>query len=463
MSLQKATVPTSYAEKLADYTVSFSLDLTPTHVVDRARYLLLDLLGAALAGVETPEANAAIKAVASMAPGGGQCTLWGTRKQSTPNCAALFNGIIAHARELDDFGGADHSGAVVIPALLAAVDSTPIISGKTLLESIIVGYDVARRVLDSAGGYRPHNHSDGFHSTGTCGSFGAAAAVSKALGLSVKETTWALGLAGSYTGGTWAFTEDGAMSKRFNVGRAAETGLTAAFLAKNGFTGPAHIFEAEWGGFLGTYAREKNHPKALTEDLGVSYGIMRSGIKPYAACRDIHSTLDIILQVRKEHNLKTENIAQIVVRLIPEMMQMIGSKALPRNRFEAQLNLRYSIGVALACGRAFIAEYEEPYLNMKDILQGAELVELIESPDLPFDSEPYITITTKDDRTIEGHIDYASGAPQNPLQPEFIIDKFISLATRALPAQQCQQLQKKILTVQSIPDMREITSELALQ
>ncbi|MFT5728230.1 MAG: 2-methylcitrate dehydratase PrpD [Desulforhopalus sp.] len=463
MTQQKEPVPSSYAEQLADYIVSFSLDLTPAHVVDYARYLLLDLLGAALAGVDTPEAKAALKAVAFMAPEGGQCTLWGTSKQSTPNCAALFNGIIAHARELDDFGGADHSGAVVIPALLAVVDSTPAISGKTLLESIIVGYEIARRVLDSAGGYRPHNHNDGFHSTGTCGSFGAAAAVSKALGLSVQETTWALGLAGSYTGGTWAFTEDGAMSKRFNVGRAAETGLTAAFLAKNGFTGPAHIFEAEWGGFLGTYAREKNHPEALIEDLGASYGIMRSGIKPYAACRDIHSTLDVILKAKQDHDLSIGNVARITVRLIPEMAQMIGRKALPKNRFEAQLNLRYSIGVALACGRAFIAEYEEPYLNMKDVLQGAELVELIESPDLPFDSEPYITITTKDDRTLEGHVDYASGAPQNPLQPEVIIDKFMSLATRALPAQQCQQLQKKILTVQSLPDMREITSALTLQ
>ena len=462
MTQQKELIPPGYAGQLADYIVSFSLDTTPPLVVDHARYLLLDLLGAALAGVDTPEAKAALHAIAFMAPTGGQCTLWGTSKKSTPNGAALFNGIIAHARELDDFGGADHSGAVVIPALLAVVDSNPTINGKTLLESVIVGYDVARRVLDSAGGYRPHNHSDGYHSTGTCGSFGAAAAVSKALGLSVQETTWALGLTGSYTGGTWAFTEDGAMSKRFNVGRAAETGLTAAFLAKSGFTGPAYIFEAKWGGFLGTYAREDVRPEALVKDLGLNYGIMRSGIKPYAACRDIHSTLDVILEAKKVHGLTTENIAEIKVKLIPEMAQMIGSTTLPKNRFEAQLNLRYSIGVALTCGRAFIAEYEEPYLNMKEVLQGAELVKLIESPELPFDSEPHITITTNNGKTIEGHVDYASGAPQNPLQPDVIIDKFSSLASRVFPAQKYVQLQEKILAVQSLPDIREITSELTL-
>ncbi|PHR29920.1 MAG: 2-methylcitrate dehydratase [Desulfotalea sp.] len=462
MEEQTKQKQTTYAQQLASYIVSFNLESTPSQVVTHARYLFLDLLGAALAGLDTPEAQAALRAVSFMAPSGGPCTLWGTEKSSTPNGAALFNGIIAHARELDDFGGADHSGAVIIPALLAVVDSNPTISGKTLLESIIVGYEVARRVLDSAGGYRPHNHSDGFHSTGTCGSFGAAAAVSKALGLSEKETTWALGLTGSYTGGTWAFSEDGAMSKRFNVGRAAETGLTAAFLAKSGFTGPAHIFESEWGGFLGTYAREDIHPEALVNALGTSYGIMRSGIKPYAACRDIHSTLDVIFEAKKAHGLTTQNIAKIEVKLIPEMAQMVGRKDLPTTRFEAQLNLRYSVGIALTCERAFIAEYEEPYLNMAEVKQGAELVELIASPELPFDSEPYITITTKDGQTIKGHVDYASGAPQNPLQADAIIDKFTSLATRVFTIDKCSQLREKVLSIDNAEDVQVITSLLTM-
>jgi len=139
-------------------------------------------------------------------------------------------------------------------------------AGRRVLEAMIVGYDVALRVLEAAGGYRAHN-GQGWHSTGTCGSFGAAAAAARALGLDAERTAWALGLAGSFTGGTWAFLDDGSMSKRYHPGRAAETGVLAAALARAGFTGPTRVFEAEWGGFLKTYAAGRARPAALTDAL----------------------------------------------------------------------------------------------------------------------------------------------------------------------------------------------------
>ena len=449
---------TGYAQQLAGFITRLDLDTVPVEVVGHAKYLLLDLLGAALAGIDTSEAEAAFKAVGLMFPGEGACTLWGTSKKASPNGAALFNGILAHARELDDFGGADHSGAVIVPALLAVAEAYPSVSGKTFLEAMIAGYEVARRVLESGGGYRPHNHGDGYHSTGTCGSFGAAAAVAKALGLGVKETTWALGLAGSFTGGTWAFTEDGAMSKRYHVGRAAETGVTAALLAASGFTGPAYIFEAKWGGFLSTYVRHHPCPQALIENLGEHYRLMRSGIKPYAACRDIHSTLDVVLAARRNHCLQAVDIDRVKVRCIPEMIQMIGSRSLPKTRFEAQLSLPYSIAVALLTGRAFIAEYEHPYLTDPEVERLAGLVELIESPELPFDSEPYVTVTTKDGRSLEGHVDFASGAPQNPMDHEAVIEKFAALASRVLSQPVWAQLKAIVLSLETQSDVRAVTS-----
>ncbi len=250
------------------------------------------------------------------------------------------------------------------------------------------------------------------------------------------------------------------MSKRFNVGRASETGLTAAFLAQSGFTGPTYIFEAKWGGFLGTYAREQQNPEALIQNLGNSFGIMRSGIKPYAACRDIHSSLDVILAAKSTHNLSPCDIERIEIRLIPEMLQMIGGKEPPRNRFEAQLNLRYSIGVALTTGRAFIEEFEAPYLDMKEVLQLAEKVILIDSPELPFDCEPYITITTVSGKTIQGHVEYASGAPQNPLPETSISAKFDSLAGRTLSSSQLTELKNTVLTTKALADCRDITNLL---
>ena len=233
----------------------------------------------------------------------------------------------------------DHTGAVVVPALFAVGEAYPVISGKGILEAMIVGYEVGRRVLDAAGGYRPLNHEDGWHSTGPCGSFAAAAAVGKALGLDARQTAWALGLAGSFTGGTWAFAEDGAMSKRYHAGRAAETGLVAACLARSGFTGPTAIFEARWGGFFATYARTAPRPGELVRELGRRYGILRSGIKPYAACRDIHSTLDVVLKARRDQGLKPDDIAGITVKCIPQILQLVGKASLPKPRLEAQPRL----------------------------------------------------------------------------------------------------------------------------
>ncbi|CAG36167.1 MmgE/PrpD family protein [Desulfotalea psychrophila] len=450
------------AEQLAEYIVALRFEQIPFAVIDHARHLLLDLIGASLAGIGTPEACAATRAVEMLAPQGGASLIWGTDRGTTPGGAALVNGIIAHARELDDFGGVDHTGAVVVPALLAVAESFPTISGEDFIAAMVVGYEVGRRVLNGAGGYRPHNHEDGYHSTGSCGSFAAAAAVAKLLRLNVEQTTWALGLAGSFTGGTWAFTVDGAMSKRYHVGRAAETGVVTALLALNDFTGPAHIFEAEWGGFLTTYARHTAVPEALTEALGRRYDTLRSGIKPYAACRDIHSSLDVLFKACREHHLQTADITSIEVRCIPEMKQMIGSLAPPTNRFEAQLSLPYSLAVALVTGRAFLSEYEEPYLFSKEVVAAMALVVLIEDPGLPYDSEPHIRIQTRDGRSIEGHVPYASGAPQNPLEPNAIYEKFDSLALRALSAERVKLLRRTILDIVALDDVRSISDLLKI-
>lgn len=456
------SMPNTLAAQLAGYCVRCTLSSMPLAVVTQAGYLLLDLLGAALAGVDTPEAQAAARAVTLLSPGGGPCTLWGTAATASPPAAALYNGIIAHARELDDFGGVDHTGAVVVPAILAVAEAFAPLSGQEVLEAMIVGYEVGRRVLDSAGGYRPHNHADGFHSTGTCGAFAAAAAAAKAMRLDQRQTMWALGLAGSTAGGTWAFAVDGAMGKRYNVGRAAEAGVVAACLARSGFTGPAHVFEAEWGGFLGACARADPRPEALVCEQPPGYGILRSGIKPYAACRDIHSSLDVVLAARRRHGLRPEDVAAIEVRCIPEMMQMIGKTGYPATRIEAQLSLPYSIAVALVTGEAFLDQYEPPMLGDPAVQRLAALVRLIEDPSLPFDSEPYLRIRATDGRVIDGHVDFAGGAPQNPLAGEQIVAKFRALARRTLPQAQVAMLGEKALALPTLADIRELIACLRI-
>src|SRR4029077_1260767 len=135
------------------------------------------------------------------------------------------------------------------------------------ITALVAGYDLAARTLEGAGGYRPVNDL-GWHSTGICGSFGAAAASAKVIGLDKEKFADALGVAGTFTGGIWAFLADGAMTKRFHPGTASETGLAAGLCAQCGTTGPRHVLETPWGGFFSTYSPGIATPAATLQGLG---------------------------------------------------------------------------------------------------------------------------------------------------------------------------------------------------
>jgi 2-methylcitrate dehydratase PrpD len=427
---------------LAEFGHGLRLAAVPAEVVAHAKLLLLDTLGAALAGVDTAEGKAAAAAARAFAAARGPCTVWGTPMRSTRAAAALVNGTAAHAQELDDFGGCDHSGAVVIPAVLAACEGLRP-SGVRVLEAMIAGYDVALRCLEAAGGYRAHN-GRGWHSTGTCGSFGAAAAVAKVLGLSAAQTGWAIGLAGSFTGGTWAFLADGAMSKRYHAGRAAETGVIAGFLAQEGFTGPGRVLEAEWGGFLPTYAADDARPEKILEGLGADFKILRSGVKPYACCRDVHSALDFVLDVRRRESLDADAVEAVELRCPAGTMRMLGNAA-PATRLAAQMSLPYSIAVAWVAGRALLEEYEDRWLADSKVRAFIPRVRMTVDAALADGTEPYITVTARDGRTFAGHVPVARGAPENPLSPAEVIAKYETLAARVLPGAEIARLKDAVL------------------
>ena len=451
------TAPTTLSGRLAEFGASLTLEQVPAAVISHAKLLTLDTLGAALAGVPTVEGQAAIRAVRTLAAPGGPSTLWGTAQRSTRAGAALVNGITAHAQELDDFGGCDHSGAVVLPAVLAACEGRGV-PGARVLEAIIVGYDVALRVLEAAGGYRAHN-GRGWHSTGTCGSFGAAAGVAKVLNLDAAHSTWALGLAGTFTGGTWAFLADGAMSKRYHPGRAAETGVVAAVLASEGFTGPAQVFEAEWGGFLTTYAPGDAQPERLTQALGTEFKIMRSGVKPYACCRGAHSTLDAVLDLRRRHDVTPDRVAGVAIRCTAADMQMLGDRT-PETRLAAQMSLPYSVAVALVTGRAMLDEYEDKWLRDRDTRALMGKVEIRVDAALPEGTEPYVTITTTGGQAYTGHVDVGRGAPENPLPAAEVIAKYRDLAARTLPQASVRAIEAVTLSLDERPNVDQLLEAL---
>jgi 2-methylcitrate dehydratase PrpD len=188
-----------------------------------AKSVLLDTLAVGVRGAESEAAAATRKGITSaLECSSGSASLWGTQLSLPPSAAALVNGTAAHAYEFDDFGGCGHSGAVVVPAVCAMAERVHA-DGRSVLMALAAGYDVAARVTLGAGGIGRTTIWAGTL-PGTCGTFGAAAGAARVMGLDANRFTSALGITGSFAGGVWAFLVDGAMTKRFHPGRAAENG-----------------------------------------------------------------------------------------------------------------------------------------------------------------------------------------------------------------------------------------------
>ena len=201
-------ITSTLTESLANYWTAARFEDLPGDTVRLAKRFLIDTLAAGIAGANTDVADAVLAAAqAGMEGAAGSAAIWGRSEKLPAPMAALVNGTSAHALELDDFGGCGHSGAVVIPALCALAGQHDF-TGKEALCALVAGYDLAARTLEGAGGYRPVNDL-GWHSTGICGSFGAAAVSAKLLGLDQERFADALGIAGTFTGGIWASLDSG--------------------------------------------------------------------------------------------------------------------------------------------------------------------------------------------------------------------------------------------------------------
>lgn len=443
--------------QFAQYAATLRYDDLPDDVRKLAHQVLLDTLGCAMAGAGTDDVAKIRRAMHAANGGDGDSPLWGTHDKAPLPLAALANGAAVHAREIDDFGGCAHSGSVVIPAALGTAARVGA-SGRELLTAIVIGYDIARRVMDGGGGYQAMKDC-GWHSTSTCGGFGAAAAVARLLGLDAQRIQWALGYAGSNAGGTWAFIPEGAMSKRVHPGFAAHTGVIAAYLAANDVTGPASIFEAPWGGYYPTYVPDAATPDEAVRDLGTDFRIRLVGVKPYAACRGIHSSIDVMLGLRANHHLRADQVKQIVVRGSPTHLKQLGKQEV-HTLLDAQFSLPYSIATSLISGGAMLDQYTAEALQRADVNALAKRVRVTVEPSVANGDEPYIDVELNDGRTLTDRVLIARGDCENPLPEEELRAKFRTAAAATLDATQIARLEESIMRASELADCRELAALL---
>ncbi len=288
--------------KFTEFIQSASYEQLPDGVIQKAKECFTDFLGVALRGSQTKSGEA----VKNIIQPCGESTVIGQGKSSALE-AGLANGIFAHSMDLDDGHRRAmlHPGACVIPAALSLCESGNR-TGKELIESIVVGYQVAIALGMMV---NPGHRQRGFHSTGTCGTLGAAAAASKATNLNEVEITNALGLAGTQAAGLLESDHSGSMGKHLHAGRAVHSGILSALLAKNGFTGARTILEGEEG-FLKAMADVDPHEVDLPIE---DYHISEVYFKIYPVCRHLHSSIDALLQIVNEKQFKLEEIEKIII------------------------------------------------------------------------------------------------------------------------------------------------------
>lgn len=443
--------------QFATYAATLRYEALPADVRKLAHLVLLDTLGCAMAGAGTPEVAQIRRAMTQANGAGGDSIYWGTRDKAPLPLAALANGAAVHAREIDDFGGCAHSGSVVIPAALGVAARVGA-SGRELLTAIVIGYDIARRAMDGGGGYEAFKQR-GWHSTSTCGGFGAAAASARLLKLDAQHIQWAIGYAGSNAGGTWAYIPEGAMSKRVHPGFAAHTGVIAAYLAANDVTGPASIFEAPWGGYYPTYVPGVATPEAAVKDLGSDFRIRLTGFKPYAACRGIHSSVDVMLGLRAKHNVRANDVKQIRVRGSRTHLKQLAKQEV-RTLLDAQFSLPYSIATTLVSGGAMLDQYTDTALQRPEVRALAKRVHLTHEPSVADGDEPYIDVELNDGRVLSDRVLIARGDCQNPLSEDELRAKFRIAAAATLNAAQIARLENSVINTAELADCRELVALL---
>lgn len=443
-------------DRLASFVSTLRFETLPIDVVEKAKTHIADTLGAALAGGRSKEFHIARRV--ARAP--GKARIWGTAATASVRDAALVNGVAAHAFELDDSGGCDHSGAVVMPALLAAMaEQDRVITGKELITAVVAGYDVGRRILEATGGYDSHN-SLGWHSTGTCGTLAAAAAVANLSRFNASATRDAITLSTSFSSGLWAFIHDGSQAKKIHAGRAAEGGLLATQLAAEGLSGPSMVFDDVWGGFFRSFNKSACDVDKLSEALGESWKVKRAVLKPYASCRGAHSAVDALEDMLGQTGRDATDIAAIGVRLSPMLMFMCGAKE-SGSMAPTQMSLAYALAARCLFGTAGLQAYAADKRADPRLRSIMDCIHLDVDDAMQAMDEPVITLRFADGSNISCMVPRATGSAERPMQPSAVATKFAELAAMSMAPGTVDRLWGMLADLENLADCRDLEALLA--
>jgi len=414
---------TSVAEQLAGSIAKLRADRLPAAVRRKCEDLIVDVVGLCV----TARNEDYIKSALAGCDDEGPCTAIGHARTLTSASAAFINGTAAHGEDFDDTfeGGPVHAGAVIIPAVLAACERHKP-EGRAALLGVAVGTEVMCRlstVVPKA------VHKAGFHPTAIFGVMGAAAGVGAALGLNAKQIVDAFGIAASFAGGIIEYLAEGAWTKRLHPGWAAQSGIRAALLAREGFFGPRTVFEGAHGLFHGFAHTTEGNYDALTGDFGTRWVTETLAFKPYPCGTMAHPYIDCAKRLAAR-GIKSSDVKEFVCEVgegtVHRLWEPLADKQRPPNGYAAKFSTPFLLATGFVRGGVGLDAFTDAAVHDEDVLALSSKVKYVIDPNNPYPNNftGHIRAVLNDGRVIEERQPHFRGGAHEPLTRADIEEKF---------------------------------------
>jgi 2-methylcitrate dehydratase PrpD len=431
----------------------------PAEAHSRAAVALLDTVGVTLAGSPEP-ASRVVRAVVTT-EGGNACSVLGTADRASASGAALANGTAAHALDYDDmcFVSLAHPSAPLVAAALAAGELTGA-TGRDLLDAYIVGFEIEGRLGQLM---NPQHYQRGWHCTSTLGTIGAAAAVSRLLGLDAAATGHALAVAASEASG---LKENfGTMVKPLHAGLAARNGVHAGLLAERGMTASALALDGPQGFLRAMDGAHIAMGDALA-DLGQRWEIVDSGItvKLYPSCAGTHPALDAILDLRHREGFPPDEVEQIEID-VDSITPTILIHERPTSGLEGKFSMPFCAAAAVVFGSVGLNTFDPATLSHEGVTMLLPRVIMRVDPSLdgigPALTQARVSIRLRDGRVLSKRANGARGYPEQPASDEELGAKFFQCARTALTEASCVAAFEMLRRIEQVEDIRRLTAVLS--
>ena len=438
---------------IAQFVVDLKQERIPEKAVQTAKIAVRDCLGVALAGSREEDAKICAE-IARQEKAKEETTVIGQGFKTSALNAALANGTAAHALDFDhSFTIMGQPTAPIIPAVFALGESLGA-GGRQLIEAYVAGFEVTGKLAHSL---RDSAH-DGWHAPSTLGSFGAAAACGKLLGLSASQVEMALAIAASMTSGIVA--NFGTMTKPLHVGLGARNGVLAAKLAQGGYTANTRAIESRFG-FYEVFHQDSPIDEKPIAELGQSYALVSDGIriKPYPCGGLTHQVIDSVFEFRSKHGLSAEMIEAVDVDVVQHTFDRIVFRV-PQTGIQGKFCMPYLVARAVIDGRVGLDIFTDTAVRDQNVLKLAERVQMNLDNNLKKTDAAgrpcRVTIRLKTGETYSREAQHAKGGPEFPMSEEELRGKFTECARQAVDENRAARALDYLEKLDALTDIRPL-------